>query len=419
MASTSDHQLHHHHHHHNIDHEHIDDSHMQIDGPQESSSLSGAAAAAAAAAAVAAASASNHDPQGAEAAADDEQGAGNHLFHTSADGEQEYAAEHHSEAGPSQTQDAEGLGAHGSSEASVSAMAAAAAAAAAAAVANNNPGPASVQPQPHFSSAPVSNSGASPSSSALPPASSAAPGSIPFDTNAFDDTPQHSLSHHQHSLQDGRQKDSPYSRTPELKVSHKLAERKRRKEMKDLFEDLRDQLPVERGPKTSKWEILSKATEHIQTLTRQRDELFRELTAFRANISSSLQASHTTSALPAPPPLPLPDTAAQNKTPTPSGAVGVAATTPAPADTSLVSGPTGNTSTGSVDSPAPPAAASLQPPTAFSPSAPSSSAAFSNTPPPRALGHGPDPISNFVAITGGTSPGAGSSSARGGRRRRA
>lgn len=82
------------------------------------------------------------------------------------------------------------------------------------------------------------------------------------------------ISHPQltHALSDT----TPYSRSPELRVSHKLAERKRRKEMKDLFDDLRDKLPLDRTLKTSKWEILSKAVEHVQYLEDQMNALRRE-----------------------------------------------------------------------------------------------------------------------------------------------
>lgn len=72
----------------------------------------------------------------------------------------------------------------------------------------------------------------------------------------------HSLPHISEDAEKPR-KETPYSRSPALRVSHKLAERKRRKEMKCLFDELRDSLPVEKNMKTSKWEILSKGKKRI------------------------------------------------------------------------------------------------------------------------------------------------------------
>ncbi|KAF2096642.1 hypothetical protein NA57DRAFT_58543 [Rhizodiscina lignyota] len=67
-----------------------------------------------------------------------------------------------------------------------------------------------------------------------------------------------------------------YSRTPELRVSHKMAERKRRSEMKSLFDELNTILPNTPGGKSSKWEVLTKAIEHIKLLKYSDNQLRRD-----------------------------------------------------------------------------------------------------------------------------------------------
>jgi hypothetical protein len=93
--------------------------------------------------------------------------------------------------------------------------------------------------------------------------------SMPPGQKRFEDDLQHT---HHHSMQhrsvtslQATEHGSPatpgsgnYSRTPELRVSHKMAERKRRSEMKSLFDELNTILPNSPGGKSSKWEILTK-----------------------------------------------------------------------------------------------------------------------------------------------------------------
>lgn len=76
---------------------------------------------------------------------------------------------------------------------------------------------------------------------------------------------------------------STSSRSEDHRLSHKLAERKRRKEMKDVFDSLKDSLPPG-VPKSSKWEILNEASATIddllaqeQALLNQRNELLKRI----------------------------------------------------------------------------------------------------------------------------------------------
>jgi len=70
-------------------------------------------------------------------------------------------------------------------------------------------------------------------------------------------------------------------------VSHKLAERKRRKEMKELFDELRDQLPADRSMKASKWEILSKAVDYITYLNQNLGESQRQIELLRGELEKN------------------------------------------------------------------------------------------------------------------------------------
>ncbi|KAI4174889.1 MAG: hypothetical protein LQ346_008156, partial [Caloplaca aetnensis] len=92
----------------------------------------------------------------------------------------------------------------------------------------------------------------------------------PMNGDDIPGTHHHSLQHKQVGSVAGESDSpdaaSPYSRTPALRASHKMAERKRRTEMKYLFDTLRNQIPASHGSKSSKWEILSKASEYIKTL---------------------------------------------------------------------------------------------------------------------------------------------------------
>ncbi|KAJ2557776.1 hypothetical protein EV175_001140 [Coemansia sp. RSA 1933] len=55
----------------------------------------------------------------------------------------------------------------------------------------------------------------------------------------------------------------PVMSTAKIRTIHKLAERRRRREMKNLFDTLRKCLPIDKSIRLSKWEVLKKAIEVI------------------------------------------------------------------------------------------------------------------------------------------------------------
>ncbi|KAF2460002.1 hypothetical protein BDY21DRAFT_182908 [Lineolata rhizophorae] len=116
---------------------------------------------------------------------------------------------------------------------------------------------------------------------------------LPVGQKRFEDahTHHHSMQHKVvSSLQSSESAANPsggnYSRTPELRISHKMAERKRRSEMKQLFDELNGILPNSPGSKSSKWEILTKAIEYIKTLSRNHDICRHENNVLRNELES-------------------------------------------------------------------------------------------------------------------------------------
>lgn len=57
--------------------------------------------------------------------------------------------------------------------------------------------------------------------------------------------------------------------------------------MKDLFDELRESLPADRGMKSSKWEILSKAIDYIVQLRATQQEMARDIETLRAELEAT------------------------------------------------------------------------------------------------------------------------------------
>jgi hypothetical protein len=56
--------------------------------------------------------------------------------------------------------------------------------------------------------------------------------------------------------------------------------------MKELFDELRDQLPADRGMKASKWEILSKAIDFVAQLKQSHQDMARDIDILRHELDS-------------------------------------------------------------------------------------------------------------------------------------
>ncbi|KAK9472596.1 uncharacterized protein V1510DRAFT_128702 [Dipodascopsis tothii] len=73
----------------------------------------------------------------------------------------------------------------------------------------------------------------------------------------------------------------PYSRSPELRQTHKIAERKRRRDMSLLYDDLKKILPDDKSLKTSKHEVLVRTIAMIKDLQKSNQIMAEQLSELK------------------------------------------------------------------------------------------------------------------------------------------
>ncbi|KAI7834932.1 hypothetical protein BX661DRAFT_195497 [Kickxella alabastrina] len=82
------------------------------------------------------------------------------------------------------------------------------------------------------------------------------------------------------AIDNGLDGDGNVMTTAKIRTIHKLAERRRRREMKNLFDMLRKCLPIDKTIRLSKWEVLKKSIEVISSQD-------TEIHMLRAHIAAS------------------------------------------------------------------------------------------------------------------------------------
>ncbi|KAK9461482.1 uncharacterized protein V1516DRAFT_676097 [Lipomyces oligophaga] len=76
-----------------------------------------------------------------------------------------------------------------------------------------------------------------------------------------------------------------YQRSPEMRQTHKIAERRRRRDMSALYDDLKEIFPDEKGTKSSKQDILTRTVNVVRYVNEYASELHREINEYRARLN--------------------------------------------------------------------------------------------------------------------------------------